>query len=215
MVCLRHRLKNNMFAKLLAGLLAAISAGGLIMGLFCALATAQTVESAYTGLVLDKCRHTQGKQEEDYGEWRCNGYDGIAVHVSAGDQRTYVSYGRNAKKEPAAKQTLASFNGEGEKIEWRSERGADGKLKPFATIMRWSTTVSSGDEPMKGEVLVVTRLAPGSICHVGYVDAKANPDGNALAQKIADEHARKFRCDTDKPIVLGNQGPGFSGRYGD
>ena len=96
-----------------------------------------------------------------------------------------------------------------------SERGADGKLKPFATIMRWSTTVFGGDEPVKGEVLVVTRLAPGSICHVGYVDAKANPDGNALAQKIADEHARKFRCDTDKPIVLGNKGPGFSGRYGD
>jgi hypothetical protein len=116
----------------------------LAAGLFSAPAAAQTVESAYTALDLDKCRHTPSKEEEDYGEWRCSGYGGIAVHVSAGDQRSYVSYGRNAKNEPAAKQTLASFNGEGEKIEWRAERGADGKLKPFATIMRWSTTVSSG-----------------------------------------------------------------------
>jgi hypothetical protein len=176
-------------------------------------AAAQTVESAYSALDLDKCKHTAGKQEEDYGEWRCNGYAGIAVHVSAGDQRSYVSFGRNAKREPAARQTLASFNGEGKKIEWRAERGAGNKLKPFAAIMRWSTTVSSGDEPVKGEVLVVTRLAPGSVCHVGYVDVKANLDANALARKIADDTAHNFRCDTDKPIVLGNKGPGFSGPY--
>ncbi|HEY4981493.1 MAG TPA: hypothetical protein VII24_06015 [Pseudolabrys sp.] len=185
----------------------------LAAGLFSAPAAAQTVESAYTALDLDKCRHTPSKEEEDYGEWRCSGYGGIAVHVSAGDQRSYVSYGRNAKNEPAAKQTLASFNGEGEKIEWRAERGADGKLKPFATIMRWSTTVSSGDAPVRGEMLVVTRLGPGGVCHVGYVDGKANPDANALAQKLADDHARKFRCGADKPIVLGNKGPGFSGPY--
>ena len=34
-------------------------------------------------------------------------------------------------------------------------------------------------------------------------------------QKIADENARAFKCDSDKPIVLGNKGPGFSGPYGD
>ena len=178
-------------------------------------APAQSIASAYTTLDLEKCRHAKGKAEEDYGEWSCSGYGGIAVHVSAGDQRSYVSYGRNAKKEPAAKQTLASFNGEGEKIEWRGERGADGKLAPFATIMRWSTTVSSGDEPVKGQVLVVTRLGTGGVCHVGYVDARANTDANVLAQKIADDNARKFRCGADKPIVLGNKGPGFSGAYGD
>jgi hypothetical protein len=203
-----------MFDRFLIALAAAVAAGLLGMP-----ASAQTqpkaIESVYTPLDLDKCRHTPGKEEvEDYGEWRCTGHSGIAVHVSAGDQRTYVSYGRNAKKEPAAKQTLASFNGEGDKIEWRAERGSDGKLKPFATIMAWSTTVSGGEEPVKGEVLVVTRLAPGAVCHVGYVDAKANPDANALAQKIADENARKFRCGADKSIVLGSKGPGFSGPYG-
>jgi hypothetical protein len=204
-----------MFGKFSAGLMAAMSAGVLAVAHFNSPAAAQTVESVYTALDLEKCRHVKGKDVEDYGEWRCNGYAGIAVHVSAGDQRTYVSFGSNAKKEPAAKQTLASFNGEGQKIEWRAERGADNKIKPYATIMHWSTTVSSGDEPVKGEVLVVTRLAPGRVCHVGYVDAKANPDANALAKKLADENARKFRCGVDKTTVLGNKGPGFSGPYGD
>jgi hypothetical protein len=210
MACRRRRLENKMSAKMLSAFWIA-----LIMGLPSAPAAAQAIESVYTTLNLDKCRHKPGKQEEDYGEWRCAGFGGIAVHVSAGDQRIYVSYGPNARKEPAAKQTLASFNGEGEKIEWRAARDAGGKLKAFAAIMRWSTTVSAGDAPVKGEVLVVTRLAPGAVCHVGYVDAKANPDGNTLAQKIADEHARKFRCGVDKPIALGNKGPGFSGPYGD
>lgn len=177
--------------------------------------TAQTA-SAYSALDLKKCRHTPGKDVEDYGEWSCAGYGGIGVYVTAGDQRSYVSYGPNAKKQAAATQTLASFNGEGKNIEWRGERGADGVVKPYATIMRWSTAVlGDADEPVKGQVLVVTRLGPGGVCHVGYVDARANPDANALAQKIADENARAFKCDADKPIVLGNKGPGFSGPYGE
>jgi hypothetical protein len=178
-------------------------------------ALAQTVASVYTPLDLKKCRHTAGKDVEDYGTWSCAGHGGIGVYVAAGDQRSYVSYGPNAAKQPAAEQTLASFNGEGKTIEWRGERGPDGNLKPYATIMRWSTAVL-GDafEPVKGQVLVVTRLGAGGVCHVGYVDARANPDANALAQKIADENARTFKCGSDKPVVLGNKGPGFSGPYG-
>ena len=178
-------------------------------------ALAQTAASAVTPLDLKKCRHIPGKDVEDYGEWNCAGYGGIAVHVSAGDQRTYMSYGPNAKKQAAAKQTLASFNGEGKNIEWRGEPGADGKLKPYAAIVRWSTTVATDDKPVRGQVLVVTRLGPGGVCHVGYVDARANTDANVLAQKLADDNARTFKCGTDKPIVVGNKGPGFSGSYGD
>jgi hypothetical protein len=51
------------------------------------------------------------------------------------------------------------------------------------------------------------------VCRVGFVDARANPNANALAQKIVDEHARTFQCSGDKPIVLGEKGPGFSGPY--
>jgi hypothetical protein len=174
---------------------------------------AEEIVSVYTPLDLDKCRHKAGTVEEDYGEWRCAGYAGIPVYVTAGDQRVFVSYGRNAAKEPAAKQTLASFNGEGKTIEWRGVRGADGKLKPFATIMRWSTTVTDDDKTVRGQVLVVTRLG-SPVCHVGYVDGRANPDANALAQAIADIHARTFKCGADKPVQSGKTGSGFSAGYG-
>ena len=172
---------------------------------------AQSIESVYTDFDTRKCRHTPGKDVEDYGEWRCVGYAGISVWMTAGNQRIMVSYGARAKREPAAKQTLKSFNGEGSKIEWRIEKDTNGNKNPFATVMRWSTTWSDdkGDQ-IKGQVLVVTRLGPSGVCHVGYVDGRANPNANDLARKIADKHARDFICRRDKPTVLGQTGPGFS-----
>jgi hypothetical protein len=189
------------------GLAAAV---GLFVALVATPVGADTVEYAYTPLDLNKCRHTPSHEPEDYGEWRCAGHAGIPVRVAAGDQRVYVSFGARAKTEPAAKQTLAAFNGEGKVIEWRIARGADGKARPFATIMRWRTTVSGDGVPVRGQVLVVTRLGSGGVCHVGYVDGRANPNANELARRIADEHARGFRCGTDKRVVLGATGPGFS-----
>lgn len=174
------------------------------------LAHADEIVSVYTKLDLAKCRHKAGTMEEDYGEWRCQGFGGIPVHVSAGDQRSYVSYGHNAAKEPAGRETLAAFNGEGKTIEWRAIRAPDGKLTPFATIMWWSTTVSDGDTTVRGQILVVTRLG-SPVCHVGYVDGRANPDANALAQALADQRARDFKCGVDKPVASGKSGPGFSG----
>src|SRR6185295_10228649 len=95
-------------------LLAAFAAIWLI-----APAAAQNIASVTTPFDLDKCKHTEGTEPEDYGFWRCKGYGGMAIHVSAGDQRTYISFGRNAKNERAAEETLGSFNSEGKEIEWR------------------------------------------------------------------------------------------------
>ena len=173
-------------------------------------AAAETITSSYTPLDLKACRHRQGRGEEDYGEWFCKGR-GIAVYLRGGDQRMTVSFGPRAGREPAASSTLAAPNSTGRTIEWREAVGADGKRKPFAAILRWNTTtMQQNDEPFRGAVLVVTRLPPGAVCHVGYVDARANPDANALAQQIADTHARNFRCGQDKPVIRGRQSPGFS-----
>jgi len=46
------------------------------------------------------------------------------------------------------------------------------------------------------------------------VDGRQNANALDLARRIADQHARTFRCGKDKPIVLGEKGPGFSGPYG-
>lgn len=181
-----------------------------VFAIFAVPAAAQTIESAYTDLDVNKCRHTPGTAEEDYGVWHCKGYRGIPVRVSAGDQRTQVSYGYNAKRQLAARTTFAKFNSEGSKIEWRIEKRADGKQIAFAAILPWNVTYSNdkGDS-MRVQIFVVTRLGL-SVCHVGYVDGQANKNASELARKIADEHARRFDCKKDKPIVLGEKGPGFS-----
>jgi hypothetical protein len=55
-------------------------------------------------------------------------------------------------------------------------------------------------------MLAVTRLPPGAVCHVAYVDVKANPNANELARKAADETARDFKCGTDAVKVIGESG---------
>jgi hypothetical protein len=199
--------------KSLAGALGAVA----LAVLTASPAAAETIESATTPFNVDKCRHKAGSEPEDGGVWRCAGYGGIPVVMTEGDIRIYVSYGPRALREPAAAETLAAPNGEGTSIEWRIARERDGKRRPFATIMHWTTRVMADDakdDDIRGEVLVVTRLGPGGVCHVGYVDGRQNPDADALARRIADQHARNFRCGKDKPIVLGDKGPGFSGPYG-
>lgn len=170
-------------------------------------ASAQTISSAYTSFDADKdCRHTPGTEEEDYGTWRCRGYGGQIVRLAAGDQRMTVSFGVSMKKagtEFAASETFPGFNNVySGTVEWRIETLADGKVRPFATILRWNLRTAEdaerGDGNSTGQKLVVTRLNPGGVCHVGYVDARS-PGANEAARKLADDKARNFRCKIDKP----------------
>jgi hypothetical protein len=183
----------------------------LVVAACCATpAASQPVSRAYTQFDSDKCRHTKGKAAEDYGFWRCAGHDGIEVYLRAGDQRMTVSFGRNAAREPAASQTFPRFNSAYKgTVEWRLEALPNGRPRAFATILRWNVTLDDDERDTTGRVLVVTRLGAGEVCHVGYVDARANPDANALAQQLADERARGFKCGTDKPVVLGKVTPGL------
>jgi hypothetical protein len=188
--------------------------GALIaLALACTPAIGQTIEYVYTKFDARKCKHTKGRQVEDYGSWLCAGYEKLPVRLRAGDQRMYVTYGNWKKDDIAASQTFPGFNDVYEgTVEWRIEKSADGKARPFATILRWNIVTAADSEKATGpitstgRVLVVTRLGPGGVCHVGYVDAKANPDANELARRIADEHARTFRCGKDRRIVLGKPG---------
>jgi hypothetical protein len=116
-----------------------------------------------------------------------------------------VSFARNAKAaadELAAEQTFPGFNNVySGTVEWRLEKLPNGKTRPFATILRWNVRteadVERGDNKSTGQILVVTRLDPGGVCHVGYVDARS-PGANEAARKLADEKARGFRCGEDK-----------------
>jgi hypothetical protein len=199
--------------------LRASAAAAALAAVLASPAIGETIESVTTRFDIDKCAHKAGHEAEDEGEWRCLGYAGIPILMTSGDIRVYISYGVKAAREPAAAQTLAAPNGEGKSIEWRIVRDGSRKGRPFATIMAWSTAIPVDDPKAengtyRGEVLVVTRLGPGGVCHVGYVDARQNAKAVELAREIADRHAPAFRCGMDKPIVLGDKGPGFSGPYG-
>src|SRR4051812_19579656 len=175
-------------------------------------AASEPIEFVYTKFDSKTCKHTKGRGEENYGSWLCAGLGNVPVRLSAVDQRMQVTFGNGKKDDLASSQTFPGFNDVYEgTVEWRIEKTA-GRARPFATILRWNvvtpTDRDKATSPSKasGRVLVVTRLGPGGVCHVGYVDAKANPDANELARKLADETARTFKCGKDKRIVLGKVG---------
>jgi hypothetical protein len=110
-----------------------------------------------------------------------------------------ISFGRSAADEHAASETLRPFNNAYQgTIEWRLEKLPNGKTRPFATILRWNVRQEGDERISTGRTLVVTRLGPGGVCHVGYVDGR-DPKANELARQLADRHARGFRCGVDDP----------------
>ncbi|AWM02248.2 hypothetical protein [Bradyrhizobium amphicarpaeae] len=172
-------------------------------------AGAQSVGSTYTSTAPKDCRQVGKPSELDGSTTRaCPGKAGLTVLIAEDDLREIVSVGRNrrqAAEEPAAKVWFGPFNSSETTIEWRSI-GA----KPFAIIQRWH--IADNDDPDKQgrpntrAMLVVTRLPPGPVCHVAYVDAMANPDANELARKAADDAARGFVCGKDEVKIIGARG---------
>jgi len=138
----------------------ATATAALLLVIDTASAMGQSVTRVYTKFDSKQCRHTRGVGAEDYGSWRCTGHDGIEVKLSAGDQRMQVSFGRDAAREPAARQTFPTFNHVYEgTVEWRLESRPNGKPHPFATILRWNVKREGDERDSTGRVLVVTRLA--------------------------------------------------------
>jgi hypothetical protein len=172
-------------------------------------ASAQTFSSRYTSTAPKNCRVTSaGTGVDDSTIRTCPGKGGLVVLISEDDLRETVSVGRNraaARKEPAAGVWFGPFNSTEHTVEWRAVNG-----KPFAIIQRWHIA-DNGDEDKNGRpiakpMLAVTRLPPGQVCHVAYIDAQANPKANELARKAADEFARDFKCGEDEVKVIGETG---------
>jgi hypothetical protein len=163
--------------------------------------TAQEASSRYTSMKSADCGRPKSR-DPDSAAWTCPGVSGLLVAGSEGDVRQTISVGRTAaaaRKEPAASTWFGPPNVANDTIEWRFPAGSD---KPAAIIQRW--TLIPSEQPRRS-ILVVTRLPPGPVCHVAYVDVARNPDANALARKGADELARGFDC-RKEPQILGQHG---------
>jgi len=173
-------------------------------------ATAQTpFGSTYSTLAAANCWSADGKKTvDDHSSRICRGKAGLVVIDMVDDLRETISIGRNraeAAKEPAAQAWFGPFSSATPTIEWRMA----GSL-PFAIIQRWRIADQSDQDtsgrPRDKALLIVTRLSPGGVCHVAYVDASANPNANELARQAADESARSFACDKDRAKIVGNRG---------
>lgn len=172
--------------------------------------TAQNI-SITTSTAEKDCRIVEAGNADDGGGTRvCRGPSGLVAVVSEGDLRETVSVGRSRKaaaSEPAAQERFGPFNSTMPTIEWRMP-GRD--KPPFAMIQRWHLADIEDEgkdgRPIAKQLLVVTRLTPGPVCRVAYVDVKANPNANDLARETADTIARDFKCGTDKVKVIGNSG---------
>ena len=169
-------------------------------------AAAQSFGSSYTSTAEKDCRIENTGQVSSASV--CPGKAGLIVLLTEDDLRQAVSVGRNrkaAENEPAAHEGFGPFNSANATVEWRVVDG-----KPFAIIQRW--LLADNDAPDKGGrptdkgLLVVTRLPPGAVCHVAYVDVAANPNSNELARKAADEGARDFKCGKDEVQFVGARG---------
>ena len=171
-------------------------------------ADAQTFSSSYTSSAPKDCR-TIGKPGENGSVAQvCPGKAELVVVVSEDDLRQTVSVGPSraaAAKEPAAETWFAPFNSTANTVEWRAVDG-----KPFAIIQRWMISDSEQPDktgtPVSKPMLAVTRLPPGPVCHVAYIDGQANRNANELARQAADEFARDFKCGKDEVKVIGERG---------
>jgi hypothetical protein len=172
-------------------------------------ANAQTISSQYSSTAPKDCRMIGKPSELDGSTTRlCPGKGGFSVLISEDDLRETVSVGKSrvaAAKEPAAQVWFEPFNSSLSTVEWRMAGN-----KPFAIIQRWLIADNSDrdakDRPRDKAMLAVTRLPPGAVCHVAYIDIAANPDANELARKAADELARDFQCSWDEVKIIGAGG---------
>jgi hypothetical protein len=170
-------------------------------------ASAQTFSSSYTSSAEKDCR-TIGKPKDVSTKQVCPGKSGLVVLISEDDLRQTVSVGPDhvaAAKEPAAETWFAPFHSTGQTVEWRAVDG-----KPFAIIQRWliadNNDTDKAGSPVSKPMLAVTRLPPGAVCHVAYIDGQANRNANELARQAADEFARDFKCGKDEVKVVGEKG---------
>jgi hypothetical protein len=173
--CMKHLPSHSIASGMRVAVALAVmlcSSSGLISP-----ANAQTFSSSYTSTAPKDCRVGSANTGVDDSAIRvCPGKAGLVVLISEDDLRETVSVGRNraaAAREPAARAGFGPFNSTGDTVEWRA---ADGK--PFAIIQRWHIADNNDPDkegrPIAKPMLAVTRLPPGAVCQVAYIDVKAN-----------------------------------------
>ncbi len=171
-------------------------------------------ESVYTKLDLDACPAVE--KLEEGGVWRCKGWGGYPVEFSEGDLRQSLFFGHlGAWSNKGHWESFGPFNHIGGTVEWIVE-GKIAKAAITRFIIENSNANGEVDPASRGEVLVIFKVGQkgeGEACTVGYVDARANPEPNVLARKVATTEVSKFKCRADEAKWHGVKGQSAGDGY--
>lgn len=166
-------------------------------------------ESVYTKLDIEKCKVLE--EEGDSIRAVCDGWSGYPVEFAEGDLRQSLFFGHLGDwSKKSHFESFGPFNQMGGTAEWIVE----GKVAKSA-IMRFlienpNPATGEIDKAFQGQVLVVYKVGQkgeGEACMVGFVDARANPNPNELARKVAAEEVKDFACRLNEPQWHGIKGP--------
>jgi hypothetical protein len=184
---------------------AACAAAAVLLALGATEVSAQdkAIKSRFTSIDLKSCDQIEAIATGS--AWSCGGLPDFPVFFAEVGSRQVMSFGSDPQHRRAARQTLSAMNNALDAqhratVEWRFERRA-GRDVPYAAIVRYRTT----RDGIKGEVLVVTKIAEHDTCHGAYIDAVANANAIALARSWADREARRLDCSSE-PKIIGDRG---------
>ena len=170
-------------------------------------------ESVYTKLDLEKCLAIE--TDEQGGRWTCPGWGGYPVEFSEGDLRHSLFFGHLgdwSKKQHF--ESFGPFNHVQGTFEWITEgKNAKAAIARFI-IENSNEETGEADEKSRGQVLAIFKVGQkgeGEACTVGYVDARANPNPNELARKVAATEVHDFACRFNESMWHGVKGPAAGG----
>ncbi len=146
-------------------------------------ANAQTFSSSYTSTARKNGRlfTSAGNGIDDPTIRLCPGKAGPVVVISEDDDslRETVSVGRNraaaARELAAAEPGFGPFNSTTNTVEWRAPTASRLRSSSAGTSLTMPTRMQVPAVPLPSHCWRVTRLPPGAVCHVAYIDVKANP----------------------------------------
>ena len=170
----------------------------IMMGLGTMVASANPPKNRLTSIDLADCKVMASAPAKTV--WKCQGLPGYAVFILKSNGRYAVSYGqpdgRSSTQAPGQRNTI--FDGrQRPTIEWRIVRKGEGKIDPFATIVRFHQLIGGKQR----ELLVITKIGPAISCVAAIVDASARSDAMAVARHWADTNVRDRPCPSAPQII--------------
>jgi hypothetical protein len=187
----------------------------ILAAMFVLVISPALAESVYTKLDMKTCVAMEA--QEQGGRWSCPGWGGYPVEISEGDLRQSLFFGHLgdwSKKQHW--ESFGPFNHVGATFEWIVEGKTAKAAIARLLIENSNEDTGEADDKSRGQVLVIFKVGQkgeGEACTVGYVDARANPDPNTFARKVASTEVESFACRFNKPQWHGIKGPAAGEPY--